>query len=205
MAFQPVGNGAEAVIKATLDGEQVVTTFPLLGIVGFTQANLQEFVDDLVNAWSTNALPQLPASYQAFEVVGRGLRTASDVEASTSFPSNSTGALVSPQLPNNVTISVARKTGLTGRSNRGRLYWPGLTEGDVVGNELSSTRATAILAALSAIQANVEGPGNFLMAVISRYTGGALRPTAIALPIASWTVVDRTVDSQRRRLPNRGS
>lgn len=205
MAFQPVGNGAEVVIKGINQGSECVTTFGFLGTVGFTLMDLGTLVENLRFAWSTYALPQLPTTYEAFEAVGKGLRTSTDVEYSSPFPSGSSGLLGAAALPNNVSLAVARKTGNVGRSNRGRVFWPAFTEADVAANEVTSARTLGIVNALNDIQVESEATGVFLMGIISRRTGGALRPTGVVLPVRSWTVVDRTVDSQRRRLPRRGA
>lgn len=205
MPFQPVGNGAEFVIKGQLLGEEVVTTFPLLGLVGFTQGDLQDYCEAAADAWTTYIKPQLIGSYTFYELVGKGLRTQEDVEATVSFSGGDSGALVGSPMPNNVSLSIARKTGLTGRSNRGRIYWPGFNEADVTNNEISTARAGAIVDALEDFTTAVNSLGTFSLAIITRYSNNALRPTAIARPITSWSVVDRVVDSMRRRLPGRGN
>lgn len=205
MAFQPVGNGAELVIKALNQGEECVTTFGALGIVNYSNTQLANFVADAALAWQTYILPILPSSYVAYEVIGTGLRTATDFTTTVSYGGGAAGTRAGTPLPNNVSLAIARKAGVTGRSNRGRIFWPAFIETDVSANAVNSTFVSTMISALTTFQADAEVSGNFTLGVISRYTGGSLRVSGVVIPTNSWSVTDNTVDSQRRRLPNRGS
>lgn len=203
MAFRPVGNGAEAVIMGQYNGQECVTTFGFLGAVDYTQPDLQGLVDRVRDAWLAQCIPQLPQSYLCFEVVGRGLRTQFDAEATAVFTAGQTGSLSGTPQPGNVSLAIARKTGTTGRSRRGRIFWPGFNEADVSGNTISSARADAIVDAMQLFMAAVNLPGDFLLAVISRQENNVALNPGIARPVASWSVVDTNVDSMRRRLNGR--
>jgi len=205
MPFQPVGNGAEVVIKGQNQGEECVTTFGALGIVNWTGTMLENFVADVATAWQTYILPILPTSYTAFEVVGTGLRTASDFTFTYSYGGGAAGTRTGNPMPNNVSLAIARKSNLAGRSNRGRIFWPGFCENDVLGNAIVGTFASTILSALGNFTTDAETSGNFALGVITRYSNNVLRNPAVVIITPTWAIVDATVDSQRRRLPNRGT
>lgn len=110
------------------------------------------------------------------------------------------GAMNSPTLPANVTMAVSFRTPFAGRSFRGRSYWIGLAEGDVTGDFVSAGASQAILGIMRELVENVPQPLNAQLAVVSRYHNGAPRATGIATPVTSVILVDRRVDTQRRRL-----
>lgn len=205
MPFQPVGNGAEVVVKGQLLGESVVTTFPFLGTVDFNAGHIETLADVVKDAWELHCLPQLPGAYASREVVARGLRSPNDFEHTAPWVLGGTGLLTSAAMPNNVSICLTRKTAQRGRSYRGRIFWPGLVEQDVTDNRVNVGRADAILDAIRNFWADVSTFGVFAMAVITRWENNALRPVAIANPITSWSMTDTVVDSMRRRLPKRGT
>jgi len=165
------------------------------------------FCTQVYNAAVTNLIPQLSNNVHINNVVFEDVRSLPF--AGADFPQTpAAGTLVSTQaeLPADNAFSVKRLTGNVGRSGRGRWYWP-IWVADYLAsqNALSATRANAIVAALTAFQAGVEG-GTYpcQMVVVSLQTGGAPRVSGFAQPIISWAYTDLTVDNQRRRLPGRG-
>lgn len=121
-------------------------------------------------------------------------------------PTQGTGYSAAATLPTSSSIAIKRASGSTGRSARGRIYWPlyvdvGFTNADVLGG----SRASATVAAVQAWQTAVEAALTpALLGHVSTVTGGAPRSTGIFFHTTSWQLVDDTVDTQRRRLLGRG-
>ena len=98
-------------------------------------------------------------------------------------------------LPPNVAVLVQKKTGLTGRKNRGRLYFPGFVgEGDVDANGIIDSDVLATMQGhfddfLTAVNASTT---NIDMAILHH---DASTPT----PVTS-LVVSNLVATQRRRI-----
>ena len=115
------------------------------------------------------------------------------VDFNTDIP----GTIADNGLPGNVAFAISLRTGLAGKSFRGRMYHPWLGEADVTGNSLSSTRADAIRDAWTALDAALQ-PSDWLISVVSKYSNGAPRVNALVTPIVGFTYTDLNVDTQRR-------
>lgn len=109
--------------------------------------------------------------------------------------STTDGTRAAELLPNNVTIAIKRETGLAGRKNRGRIYWPGINSDEVTGiNTIIAGTVGALATALNTL-------------LLAQFTDNAAvevilhRSTGTGTPVVGYTVADLFLDSQRRRLP----
>lgn len=101
----------------------------------------------------------------------------------------------------NAAAVISWRTANTGRSFRGRTFIGGLANANLVtAQTLDSTMVTALGAAAASLIDTLEAIGATLV-VVSRFTAGVLRVTALATEIIS-IIVDNKVDSQRRRTAN---
>lgn len=205
MPFQPVPNAALVVVEGEVDGQQTQTTFGagLVSPAAVTQAALQTLVDAIHARWVDFYLPQIPAAWTLMKVSGRVLDVEDGVLAEWSDPESIAGELAGAILPNNVSLALAFLTGLGGRTNRGRNYWPIFLESEVVTSLVDVTKAAVIKGIYDAmIGPNAIATG-WVWSVISRkqYTPGG---PGRAVPIVATKYNNLVVDSQRRRLPGRG-
>lgn len=106
-------------------------------------------------------------------------------------------------LPSNVACCVKLVTGFRGRSFRGRQFLMGLTDTRVVGNTIQSGYVGGALAAYDALLGGGV-PAGWTWVVVSRYHNNAPRSAGMTTPIIGVSI-ENVVDSQRRRLPGRGS
>jgi len=102
-----------------------------------TTAELQTLAD----SWETNVMPLLAANYTLVEV--RSLQQDGANQIAKSVPSGISGSGSDP-MSINAAVIVAKLTGLSGRKNRGRMFVPGIREGemDAGGNVLSPGNLT---------------------------------------------------------------
>lgn len=103
-------------------------------------------------------------------------------------------------LPNNVTIALKKSTGRAGRSYRGRTYaWPMLGNDLESGipNEITATFATLLFSTYNALKTS--------LALVGYQLGVASNVLATITSPIDFILVDKTIDSQRRRLPGRGA
>lgn len=108
-------------------------------------------------------------------------------------------------LPSNVTVTTKFASGLSGRSQRGRAYWVGLTELQVTGNALVEGFALQISEQWGnffATIAELDPSPNHV--IVSYCHDGSWRTTAQVTLVSSY-VTDPNTDSQRRRLNGRGA
>jgi len=103
-------------------------------------------------------------------------------------------------MPSHVAVVVSLRTGLAGRSYRGRLYIGGLTELQVDGDYPNAGVRNALTAGVSAVIIGMLG-ANQRPVVVSRYQAGLPRNPGVANPIISVLNVTQRVGSQRKRLP----
>jgi hypothetical protein len=207
MAFQAVPSGAKATVRATLDGQDCLTTLGFKkvspGVILYSELAVLALA--LAGNWVLDEFStQLPAEWIFQRVDVQALDVLNGPQAEDSSTSGTTGTVTGPIMPNSTTLAISFRTGVGGRANRGRNYWPSFIEDDIVKQRVSAPKIAAIIAVYTALIGEGTFAPGWQWAVISR------KPLIIngpgrAVPIVSVSVRDDIVDSQRRRLPGRGN
>lgn len=203
MAFQAVIDTAEIDVLYTYNGKFVQNTFYAELPGGYTLTDLQALataVDARVGG-NFKALQPLEAIYIRTEV--RGLAVENDLTASDGT-NNGPGLDAAAALPNNVTISIKKESGLTGRSARGRCFWIGIARTQTTpGNEnlLDATYVANVVAAVDQIRDGIADLPLWNPVLVSRFSNKVQRPTGLTFPWISNVAVDTIVDTARGRLP----
>lgn len=203
MPFQPVPNTAIFEFRHIWDSQKVENTLYGRFTVPWTAADLVVACDELRQYWVANMLPLMSSAVTLNSVYGRSLETVTAPLHEDFTSAGTPGSVAAPALPNSNSWCITLRTGLSGRSGRGRNYILGLAEDRVTANVVSQAHADAWAAAyagLTAVWANIGAT----WVIVSRRTGGAARPSGVTYPVTSSGYIDRIVDSQRRRLPGRG-
>lgn len=205
MPHIPIPNTARVCLRYLQEDENTCNVFHVRAPADPTEADLIEIAEVFAAWWNTDYRPlvQQFTSLQAIEVTDMSADDEEGIVYTTGLPlagGNAGGAL-----PNNVTICSKFNTGLTGRSRRGRSYFAGLPQGALQPDQqrITSTFQTQLQAAWADLRSSLITAG-FEWVVASLYTDGAPRVTGVTTPITSATV-NTALDSQRRRLPERGS
>lgn len=195
MAFTPAPNCVELDIIASLDGQPIENTFHYRLPAPATAAQLVIGINALFARYAA-AAGLLSDHYQLIKGYGRALDTANSPSTEVNPAAAIAGTDGSGPLPNNVSFALTRRTGLAGRKMRGRLYWPGLTQG-MKGGDNVVTNAWAQLAV------------NWANTTIT--TMAALAPSFVEIilhkadgthnDVVSYGFSDLNMDSMRRRLP----
>lgn len=203
MAFQAVPDTVSIQIIYTQNAVFVQNSFYAELVGGYVLADLVALaagIDGQVQGtWKAQQNPN--AIYVRTEV--RGLALENDITASDNTNAGP-GVFVSEAVSNNVTLSVKKTSGLTGRSARGRTYWIGIprTQLDPVNENLYlGAYVTAVEAAVDSIRTQINALPLWVPVLVSRFTAGLARPTGITFPWTGSTCVDNIVDTQRGRLP----
>src|SRR5687767_8054720 len=205
MAFIPVPNTARfEVIFNSLD-QIVENVYHVEKATPWSAANLETMANAIVAWWKAEMAPLVPSSVSLMRVDSRDLTVEAAPFHSAPCLVDCEGTLADAQEPNNVTVAVKWTGGLTGRSQRGRTYHIGLTSGQVTGNSVDILDGASILAAYNELKASIAAAliGAKLV-IVSYITGGVPRTTGQTTDVTSASL-DLTIDSQRRRLPGRGS
>lgn len=209
MAFIPVTNTVQTNIRYTQIGQLLMNGLYWHKATPWTLTEVQALADDLWDAWATNMMIDLSTSLTLTEVQAIDLTTAtSSIASHVQTLSGSDGG--APMTPNDAFV-LKLNTASRGRSFRGRIYLPGLTNNhQATLAVLSTTAANNLLGNLQGIQTAIEASSGADLVVVSRYSGVDVngdpipRASGVATPVTSISYSDLNMDSQRRRLPGRG-
>jgi len=205
MAFIPAPNLVSVEFRTTWDGQQTENRINVDLLTAPTAANVQALATACHTWWVGNVTALTPASLILREVFVRDQSTLNGFAATAAPTGSVPGTLSGNSLPNNVAICASIRTLFTGRSARGRWYWQGLTESQVTGNTVDAGTLASIDAALTNLASVVAALSHFWV-IASYFSGGVPRPGGpVYFVVNDIIFVDATVDSQRRRLPGRGS
>lgn len=210
MPFVPVPNTCLIEIQMLLDGQQVENTLYASKVTPYEVADLEELAQLVVVWWQEECIPLYSNQVFLQAVVCTSLEDAEAAQWVEPVNTLNVGALTSPALPNNNAFTITILTSARGRSNRGRNYITGLTEAVVTNNQINGQHISDWLAAYSELKARIDLIARFLV-VVSKYSGvdGSGNPIpreeGVATIVTGFRVFDDVIDSQRRRLPGRGS
>lgn len=203
MAFQAVPDTVSIQIIYTQNGVFVQNSFYAELVGGYVLADLVALASgidgQIAGTWKAQQNPN--AIYIRTEV--RGLAVENDITAQDGT-SNGPGIQVSEAAPNNVTLSVKKTSGLTGRSARGRTYWIGIPRiqlDPINENLFFSAYVTAVEFAVDSIRTQINALPLWIPVLVSRFANKAQRPVGVTFPWVGSTCVDNIVDTQRGRLP----
>jgi hypothetical protein len=188
----------------TQDNQQLENTLYFEGVAEWTAATLDQLALVMITWWVTNYGPNISSglSFRGVKATSLESDTAPSIERAPATPQ--VGGNANPAMPQNVTAAIKFVTAQRGRSGRGRNYIAGLTEDNVTGNQLAVAAATAFENAYSALF-DLTYPNDAQWVVVSRFEDNAPRTTGLTNAVIAATFVDLIIDSQRRRLPGRGT
>lgn len=203
MPFQSVPGGIQCEILFRLAGQTVQNVLHFQGSPAVTMADL-EGVAGLIDSWvQANYIGPLSGALTYTGLTLKALVNQFDWIYEFPIIPPIAGAGGAGVMPNEVALCMSLRTGLTGRSQRGRVFVPGLPTTAVVQNTVQTSFTTAMLTAWNALIPLATSAG-FPWCVLSREAAGVVRPTGELFEITSVILVDDIVDSQRRRKPGNG-
>jgi hypothetical protein len=174
-----------------------------------SQPNLPE-MNDLAqtcwNWWENNHAALLVPQVGLREVVVTSLHVQNGPQVTYAPDTTTVGTLGGFALPNEVSMCVSLRTGVRGRSARGRWYMLSISDDQLANtNEIDGAAATAMITSLNALLTAITG-GGWVPVIVSYRTNNAPRPGGpVYFVITTATVVDNILDSMRRRKPGVGS
>jgi len=205
MAFTPVINTVSVEFRTTWDAQHCENRIFVDLLTTPSQANCQALANAMLTWWTGNVVALTPANLALREVFVRDQSQLNGFAATASPTGALPGTHAAASLPNNVTICASIRTLFTGRSARGRWYWQGLCEDQVVDNTVNSGVITSIDAALTNLASVIAALGHFWV-IVSYQSLGVPRPGGpVKFVVNDIVFVDAIIDSMRRRLPGRGT
>jgi len=185
-----------------MNSHEVMNVFYFKRPDGFDADGCQTLAEEVAASWGSHLSARQPSALTLVRVEATSLRA--DPDFTYVLPVGSAGTISNPILPGNATLSIKFLTGLTGRSQRGRMYWLQLMEDAVVGDIVDSGDLADILSAVEQFFGSIATamPGVDHV-VVSYCAEDAWRTEGQATPVLTYDS-DGVVDSQRRRLVGRG-
>lgn len=202
MPFVPFPLVAKAELIYRQDNQIIENVLHYRAIATFGIPSMELLADSLISQWNTSLKPLVHSSVQLVAVRITNLETEFSpvIEYVTGLPIS--GTLAGTQLPNNVTVVAKFVTLARGRSFRGRVYQVGLSTTAINANVLTTTYRASLKAAWQ-LMLDMGGEEGWRLVVASRISGGVPREEGVST-IVEDVSVNPTLDSQRRRLPERG-
>lgn len=202
MAFIPIPNTARVTLEYSFNGQLVVNVYWASKTTPLTTVDLGNILTTFQN-WRT---VQLRQRHHTSCLLNRLVA----VDQTTQFSPSAEIVLITPEpgllggtpSPGNVTVATTLLTALRGRAFRGRSFLLGVSEAEVDGNEYNAAGAAALTASYVQLIADLSAVG-YSLAVGSRQLNGVPRITGVATPVTG-AITEIFMDSQRRRLTNRG-
>lgn len=204
MAFVPTPNCALVSLAYDWKGQKCNNTLWFEnGGTPFDAGRLLDLGNAINSYWVGSVMTQLSQ-----DIVFRGcIVYAQDSESAPAVDVPVTpfaGEVVADSLPNNVAWCVKFTTTGRGKSYRGRNYVPGIPDNVYADNAVNSTWAGNVRDAYYGILTET-GLATFAWVVVSHFTAGAPRAAGLVSSVVNVSYSDLVIDSQRRRLPGRGT
>lgn len=207
LAFIPIPNTAKILVQGLYFGQQVENVFYAKQGAPYDASSLAVLAD-AVSTWQLDpfSLQVLPTDFEYTGVKCISMEDDSGLNIEVPLTGDFGIALGAP-LPNNVSLAIHKVSSVGGRHGKGRVYHPGLTASFM---EDANTVASGYAAHICEMYRNLRdvvaaiAGGATVLGYAELVDGGAPLAIGVFIQILDFACKDRTVDSQRRRLPGRG-
>lgn len=202
MAFQPVPDTVEVNMIFTQNGIIVQNVFYAERSGGYSLLLLEDLAAAVDAQWQGTWRDQQPDEVAYLRTEVRGLATENDLIAIDDTSANN-GTHVGDAMPNNVTLSVKKVSGLTGRSARGRTYWIGVPRTELTAadeNEVEVAYVAEVVTSVDSIRIAIGGVSTWVPVLVSRFSNGVARSEGKTFPWIGTVSVNNRIDTQRGRL-----
>jgi hypothetical protein len=170
-----------------------------------SHANLIDFAVFAWDWWELTYSANIVTAVNLREVVVTYMGDENGDQYTYAPDTTTTGTVSVTAMPNETSLCISLRSGLRGRSARGRWFMFGIpTTAMADANNVSGAYAAAAVGALQTLINDVTTGGN-LPVIVSYVTNKAPRPGGpVYFTIETALLVDTIVDSQRRRKPGVG-
>lgn len=204
MAYIPVENVAQLEFVYNWAGQVCQNVLHYRIATGWDADKLQTLCTDAIAEWIAGPRLQVCTNLSLISVKATDLSTQIGPVHVSTVGLPSAGSLTPPSTTNNVALVVTKRTASRGRSFRGRIFHPGLANGDITNNIVLAARVSAVVAAWTTMLVLNVGAESADMVVVSRFQSNQPLIIGVSTLVTNLTS-DGVVDSQRNRLPGRGS
>lgn len=199
MAFQSVPNTVKAELTFRINGIPAQNVLYFKRSSAYNQGHLDALAAALNTFCVDNYLTGMGSNTTFTEVLVTGQNVQNDIFAQSAVDAGTAGSAGSPTAAN-VTKAFTLRSGLTGRSARGRMYFIGMTQAMLSNSQLvAQSWVDDVIDLLDLLKTIVEALG-WIWVIVSRFANGVKRTTAETFAVTSYGTSDLTIDNLGRRL-----
>ena len=200
MAFVPAVDTARVSINfLSANGEDATNVLHFQNTAnGANPTSMGELLDTLEDWLTLEWAPAASNEWQTDFLEALSINAADGPLVTRVFTTN--GTVVQPALPAQNTVAMSARTGLSGRSRRGRIFHVGMPETFVTGSTINSTGSAQLLASYEALLTRLA-PTDWRYVIASFVSGGLPRVTALTTNVTNFILSDVIVDSMDSRKP----
>lgn len=211
MTFLPIPNVAKVVINQSMHNTAIQTRLYVRNNAGWSGEELNTLNNLLITWWNDDLAPNLTQDMTLGNVDSRDMTVENGARRVTQAPPGSAGDRLSAGVPGNIALAMKLSTGLAGRAAQGRIFQAGFVAADLTDNNIADLQRDALVSAYQALRGALEA-ADYQWVIVSLYKGttlvpGKRIPTPRTTPLVNQITdvsADVLIDSQRRRLGNRG-
>jgi len=183
-------------------GQELMNVFYFTKTGPWTPGDLTTLAASVATEWTSNIRPQQTNEMTLQSIEATDIAVAGG--AQVIHPVGVVGGNSGSGVATGITLAVKFATGLSGRSNRGRMYFIGTPGGAILDNQYLALYVAGLISALVTFFGNVETTTSSTHTVVSYCNNKVWRSTAVTNHVISYLATDNNIDSQRRRLTGRG-
>jgi len=183
-----------------LAGEVCVNVYYLNKATTILSTDLTTIINTIKTWWTGTAKGGFHSSLALAAIRTRDMTSQAGLVEDYIYPTPEAGTVAGVAAPSNVAVCVSHRTGLAGRSYRGRTYLMGIAENVYTDNHLDTTYPAAFGTLVQDMMDDLYTAGSYVHVVASFYHNHAPRATAQITPV-TYLQVNSRLDTQRRRLP----
>lgn len=200
MGFIPALNTVRIAIEFSLSGQICVNVVYAKKSTTVLSTDLTALITAIRGWWTTDAKGSFHSDLTIRAIRTRDMTTQAGLVEDYIYAIPEAGTVGGVCAPNNVAVACSYRTGLAGRSYRGRSYWMGIPEAAYTDNYLDTGYPTVFATIGADLGDAIESVTDFTHVVASFYANKSARGQAVLTTITQY-VVDARIDTQRRRLP----
>ena len=202
--FIPVPDTVRAVMQYTIFGEQIANVFHFTRGSAWALGDMEELALAMRDAWNERLSPLLAGDVELLNITVTDIAAEDSIQYTAVCEDVGTYAGAAFETTGN-TFAIKFNTYRTGRSYRGRMYWPLLNANAVNDGRITSGPiADSMVGALTLFFQDVTDATACSHTVVSYMNNCEWRATGVATEVLTYSYSDLNLDSQRRRLPGRG-
>lgn len=195
--FIPALSTVRVQLIYTLLSQRIENVFHVKSGGGLLTADLDRIEGVFASWWTATGRVQVTNQTSLVLMVLDALDVNNGLHKEYTTGWTAAGSIASAGPPPNCTTAIKLSTAFSGRSFRGRIYWPGLAGNQISSGLLTTTARDAIVAAVNTLRTSLATGGDAL-AVVSYCSGGGWRSSAVVTPVTGVSG-HTTINSQRRR------